>query len=486
MSHLRQSRTGWRTLLRQERAAVAGIFAVLAVPLASSIALAVDYSLIAHARIALQDAVDQAAITGASAYSDANQATSAKTAATNAFKAARLPGTLTSGTPNVTTNASGTINPNLGTQSAYTVTVTDTAQINAGFIRIFRPSLSITATATAANPKIAPKITVSQVRSSACDANTIYLYVVPTGSNGKPDYTSVPTFTTGSGGNYYQIGNNFGGALPSGQALPTVTANQALGIMLANKKNGNGCGISAADSYGNPNGYTVNFYSSFEGAGQPPSQKASSSSYTLTTTTTISGHGGNRTTTTTYSANWGSGNVSESDPGNPSCNSGTTHTSGNTTTLTQTCTSTEPSTASTYSATPSGGIMGNTPNCSLYVQTGVTQSYINNLSSSSSPPNAASSGHQGSCYSPTDSTSGYKYATPSCSQLSSLSAQSAVFWWNDTGGSRNVSHPSYGWSSGTSPGSADDRDYNDAFFALTCSAGNGGSGTGLTSVVLTQ
>ncbi len=477
---------GWRALLRQERAAVAGLFAVLAVPLVSGIALAVDYSLIADARLALQHAVDELAIAGASAYTAAGQGAAAQTVATNAFKAARLPGTLTAGNPTVTSNASGTINPNLGTQAAYTVTVTDTAQINAGFIRIFRPSLSITATATAANPKIAPKISFSEVRSSACDANSVYLYVIPTGSNGKPNYTSVPTFTTGSSGNYYEIGNNYGGSLPSGQKLPTITATQPLGLMLVNKKNGNGCGISGADLYGNPNGYTVNFYSGFEGAGQPPSQNAASSSYTLTTTTSGGSWWGG--STTTYTANWGSGNVSESDPGNPSCNVGTSvyNWRTGTTTKTQTCTSTEPNTSSTYAATPRGGSIGDTPNCALYVQTGVTQSDINNLSSSSSPPNAVPPGQQGSCYGPKDSASGYKYAAPSCAQLSALSAQSAVFWWNDTGGGRNTQHPSYGWGSGTSPGSGDDRDYNDAFFALTCSAGNGGSGTGLTSVVLTQ
>lgn len=481
-----------RRLLRQERAAVAVVFALLAVPLASGVALAVNYAVIVDARIALQNAVDEAALAGASVYTGSTQASAAQTAATNAFNATRLPAILTAGTPTVTTNNNGTINPSLGTQAAYSVTVTDTAQINSGFIKLFRPSLSITVSGTAGNPKVAPSITFSNVRASACDGNTLYLYVVPTGSNGKPNYSSVPSFSTGSGGNYYEIGNNFGGSLPSGQALPTITANQPLGIMLANKKNGNGsgCGITGADSYGTPNGFTNYFYSSYEAAGLPPSQTASSASYTLTTTTTTSGFIF-KTTTTTYAANWGSGNVTESDPGNPSCNTGTSVTSGNTTTLTQTCTPNEPSTSATYAATPSGGSIGATPNCSLYIQTGVTQSYVNGLSSSSSPPNAVASGHQGPCYGPTDSSSGYQYAAPTCAQLSALSAQAAVYWWNDTGGERAgapsaPSSPQYGWTSKTDPGSGDDRDYNDAFFAFTCATGNGGSGTGLTAVVLTQ
>ncbi|MBV9757576.1 MAG: hypothetical protein JO047_11015 [Alphaproteobacteria bacterium] len=483
----------WQALLRQERAAVAGVFALLAVPLVSGIALAVDYALFVDARIALQNAVDEAALAGAGAYSQSTQASAAQTAATNAFNAARLPGTLTAGTPTVTTNSSGTINPNLGTQAAYTVTVTDTAQITAGFIRIFRPSVSITLSGTAANPKISPNITFSNVRSSACDGNTLYLYQVPTGSNGKPNYASVPSFTTGAGGNYYEIGNNFSGSLPSGQTLPTVTATQPLGIMLGNKKNGNGngCGLTSADSYGAPNGYTEYAYSSLIGAGESPTQLAASSTFTLTTTTTTSGSGFSKTTSTTYAANWGSGSVTEADPGNPACNAGTSTTSGNTTTLVQTCSPNSPTTAATYAATPSGGTIGSTPNCSLYIQTGVTSSYVSNLSSSTTPPNAVSSGHQGPCYSPTDSTSGYQYTAPTCLQLSGLSAQTAVFWWNDTGGERAGapgagSSPQYGWSSKTAPGSGDDRDYNDAFFALTCSAGNGGSGTGLTAVVLTQ
>jgi Flp pilus assembly protein TadG len=483
----------WHALLRQERAAIAGVFAIMAMPLVSGVALAVDYALFVDARIALQNAVDEAALAGASAYSQSTQATAAQTVATNALKAARLPGTLTAGTPAVTTNSSGTINPNLGTQAAYTVTVTDTAQVTAGFIRIFRPSVGITVSGTAANPKIAPNITFSNVRSSACDGNTLYLYQVPMGSDGKPNYASVPSFTTGSGGNYYEIGNNFGGTLPSGQTLPTVTATQPLGIMLANKKNGNGtgCGLSSADSYGAPNGFTQYAYSSLIAAGESPSQLAAAQTFILTTTTTSSGWGFFKTTTTTYAANYGSGNVTEADPGNPSCNAGTSQTSGNTTTLTQTCTPNSPTTAATYSATPSGGSIGSTPNCSLYIQTGVSTSYVSGLSSSSTPPNAVASGHQGSCYSPTDDTSGYQYAAATCLQLSGLSAHTAVFWWNDTGGERAwapgaPSSPQYGWTTKTAHGSGDDRDYNDAFFALTCSSGNSGSGTGLTAVVLTQ
>jgi len=492
MSRAAELWSGLRRALRQERASVAVMFALMAVPLASGVALAVDYALIVDARIAMQHAVDEAALAGASAYTASAQATTAQTIATNYFNAARLPSTVAPGTPTVTTSNSGTINPSLGTQAAYTVTVADTAQINARFIKLFTSSLNITVSGTAANPKVAPSITFSNVRASACDANTLYLYVVPTGSNGQPNYTSVPSFTTGTGGNYYEIGNNFSGSLPSGQALPTITANQSLGILLTNKKNGNGtgCGVTGADSYGTPNGFTNYLYSSYEAAGLPPSQTASSATFTLITTTTTSGFI-IRTTTTTYAANWGSGNVTESDPGNPSCNTGTTVTSGSTTTLTQTCTPNEPTTSATYAATPSGGSIGASPNCNLYIQTGVTQSYVSGLASGSSPPNAPASGHQGPCYGPADSSSGYQYAAATCGQLSALSAQSAVYWWNDGGGERAgapaaPSSPQYGWTSKTAPGSGDDRDYNDAFFAFTCKAGTGGSGTGLTAVVLTQ
>lgn len=510
----------WRKLLPEQRGTVSVIFALAAIPLVSSVALAVDYSVITDARIALQHAADEAALAGASAYTDSTQASNAQTVATNAFNATRLPGTLSAGTPSVSTNASGTINPNLGSQAAYAVTVTDTATIAAGFIRIFQPSLSITVSATAANPQVQPVITVSKIRASACDGNAAYLYPV-TMTNGKPNWNKLPSFTTGSSGNYYDIGNNFGGSLPSSQTLPTVTANQPLGIMLANTKNGNktgcGSGLSNADSYGNPSGYTVDYYSAYMEEGLPPSQNAASQlSYTLTTTSTTTtttsgsgglgglgglggggggGGGGNSSTTTTYTANYGSGNVTESDPGNPSCDTGSTSTSSSTnrqtgkttttTVLTQTCSSTEPNTSETYAATPSGGSISSTPNCSLYVQTGVTQAYVNDLSSSSSPPNAVASGDQGPCYGAYDSSDGWKYAAPTCSQLSLLSAQTAVFWWNDTGGGRS-DPPGYGWGSESDPGSGDDRDYNDAFFALSCTTGNGGSGTGFTAVVLTQ
>ena len=475
--------------LRRDRSGVTGLaFAAMAMPILLGIGLAVGYAQIVEAKAALQHAADAAAIAGASAFTDATQSSTAQTVATNYFNAAVLPSVLAvaAGNPNVTSNGSGTINPALGTQAAFTVTVSATASINSNLIKLFTPSLNMSVSATAANPKVTPSITFSNVRSSACDGNTLYLYQVPM-SNGKPTYNKVPKFTTGSGGNYYAIGNNFGGSLPSGQSLPTITANQPLGIMLANTKNGDKCGGTAADSYGVPNGDTAYFYSSYEASGQPPGQTVNSSSYTLITTTTRSGGWGSGTLTSTYQANWGSGNVTESDPGNPSCDAGTTtHPGPRTKVLTQTCTPTTPNTSSSYAATPSGGVIGATPNCSLYIQTGVTQSYVNGLTSSSTPPNAAPSGQQGPCYGPNDTTAGSQYAAATCAQLSALSAHTAVLWWNDTGGNRASGSPNYGWSSNTDPGSGDDRDYNDAFFAFTCLAGNGGSGTGLTAVVLTQ
>jgi hypothetical protein len=135
-----------------------------------------------------------------------------------------------------------------------------------------------------------------------------------------------------------------------------------------------------------------------------------------------------------------------------------------------------------------------TGNCSLYVQTGtgVTASYLSGLTTSSSAPSAA----QGTCFNMTGG--GANYSAPSCAQLSSLAsgtgssavAPAAVFWWDDDGGVGPgeqyygpSSHCSQIGSSGA--GYGEDCQYKNMVVTLQCQA-IGGSGTGYTSVVLTQ
>jgi hypothetical protein len=169
-------------------------------------------------------------------------------------------------------------------------------------------------------------------------------------------------------------------------------------------------------------------------------------------------------------------------PGSGSSNcTSTSSTSGSTTTTVYTCTT-------QYFTTKTS----TTPNCSLYVQTGVTQSYVNALSNSSTAPAAALS----NCFS--TSGGGAAYAAPSCAQLSALSNQAgssaiapaAVFWWDDAGGvgpGEQYYSPSSHCSatSPNGPGYGEDCQYKNNFFAAKCTT-SGGSGSGYTEVVLTQ
>ncbi|MEM5389116.1 hypothetical protein VSR68_37020 [Paraburkholderia phymatum] len=75
-------------------------------------------------------------------------------------------------------------------------------------------------------------------------------------------------------------------------------------------------------------------------------------------------------------------------------------------------------------------------NCLLYVETGVSASYLKNFTDSSSAPSAA----RYNCFNTT--SGGASYSAPSRSMLSSLAggsgssatAPAAVFWWDDGGG----------------------------------------------------
>jgi len=511
----------WRILLRQERAAIAGTFALLAVPLVSGVALAVDYALFVDARIALQNAADEAALAGATVYSQSTQASAAQTAATNAFNAARLPGTLTAGTPSVTTNASGTINPNLGTQSAYTVTVTDTAQITAGFIRIFRPSVSITVSATAANPLAKPSITFGNINSTACDGNSAYLYLVPSKSGGGFDYSSVPSFSVATGspghyvqGNYYEIGTSYAGSsspysqLPAGQTPPTITANQPLGFMLRNDTNGNtgnsscGAAVTGANSWGAPNGASQALYSSLiknnSGTGSP--SDLTNYTYKVAVTSTTSRFSGTTITgvSTTLPASilYPSGTTINEPIASSSYNNLWTYLGiNNPSSGYSNCTSTLSGSTTTYTCQTQyrTSATSSTPNCALYIQSGVTQAYVSGLSNSSPSPSAAVP----HCFTPQQG--GSDYAAPTCAQISALAsgtgstaiAPAIVIWWDDTGGV-TPAEQYYGPSSHCStvvangPGYGEDCQYHNNFFAIECTTGNGGSGTGLTAVVLTQ
>ena len=511
-----------RRLLGDRRGVVSVLFGLMLIPFVMFLGVVVDYARMVQYKTDLQNVVDEAAIAGASAFLDPTQATNAVTVATNYFNAASavLPPSTSLSTPVITSNVSGTINPALGTANAYTVTVSANGNIATTFLSLIYSTLNISATGTAGNPVIQPQLVFSNVGSQACDGNTVYLYQVPkNGSGSGYNFDTFPSFSVASGGhqgNYYWIGSSYAasnpngfGKAPTGQTLPTFNVNQPLGVMLQNDTNGNtsnpscGAAVTGANSYGAPNGASQAFYSSLLGAGDSPSDDTNYS-YTAKVTTSSTVSHGHTTCTSTITAVQvtlpasilnpsgivinepiasGSYNVLATylginDPGSGFSN----------------CTSSVSGCVTTYTCSTQYYTAANsaTPNCSLYVATGVTSSYISGLTSSSTAP-AAAVPH---CASVTGA--GYQFAAPTCAQLSALAsgsggsaiAPAAVFWWDDAGGV-GPGEQFYGPASHctgiatNAAGYGEDCQYKNNFFAMQCNV-TGGSGSGLTEVVLTQ
>ena len=513
-------------LLGDRRGVVGIIFGLMLIPFVMLLGVVVDYARSVQYKTDLQNIVDEAAIAGAAAFLGPSQASNAVTVATNYFNQAlnHLPPSISVSATSITSNTSGTINPALGTANAYTVTVSASANIATTFLAVVYHTLNIQATGTAGNPVITPQLVFTEVNSVACDGNTAYLYQVPKNSGGTGyNYASVPSFSVESGGtpgNYYWIGSSYAssnpnglGVAPSGQTLPTFNVNQPLGVMLRNDTNGNtsnpscGVAVTGANSYGAPNQASQVFYSSLLGNAQSPSQNTNYS-YNAAVTTSSGSHGSCTSTITAVTVTLP---ASIAYPSGTSICYGSGHgclslASGSYNTLStylginaptsgySNCTSSVSGCVTTYTCSTQyyTTSTSSTPNCSLYVQTGVTESYVSGLSSSSTAPSAAVP----NCSSVTGG--GYQFAAPTCAQLSALAsgtggsaiANAAVFWWDDAGGV-GPGEQYYGPAShcaqiaANGPGYGEDCQYKNNFFAIECNV-QGGSGSGLTEVVLTQ
>jgi hypothetical protein len=310
--------------------------------------------------------------------------------------------------------------------------------------------------ATAGQPLVIANLALGNPNSQACDANTVSVYVIPKNAAGTGYDYSVAALQALPASAFTQVG--------SGASLPAVTANQPLGVRLQNVTGGI-CGGTAGNPYGAPSGSSNYFYSSLLYNQMSPSEITNytypvvatynflSNSYTQLQITP------NNSATKTYSGtslNTGSylGNANCSLDSSVSPNPSISGFNGVYHYLCKTQYHQENGNPSTAG------------NCSLYIQTGVSSSYVNGLTASSPAP----AGSAGQCYTPSQANA--SYAAPTCSQLSALanngSAPAAVFWWNDGGGV-----------------GSDDYDYNDAYFAMNCST-TGGNSSGNTQVALVK
>lgn len=306
-----------RARFARQRGVSSIMLLVLLVPLLLCVGIAVDVARMVQFRSDLQNAVDEAALAGAAVFIDSTQSALASSVATNYFNRAILPVAISVSKPTVTTNASGTINPTLGTSAAHSVTVSATAQVQTTLMALVAPTMAtVSTTATAANPVVQANLAFPTQVSAACDGNSVYLYQVPQNSTKTGyDYSSVPAYSTS---NYYRIYTSYSPSSSMGQAvsqtLPTFSVNQPLGVMMRNDTNGNvgnsNCGVTVtgANSYGAPSGSSQAFYSSLLMNGQSPSEN---SNYTYSATVSVTTTNTQTTTTTTgYGAGTSTSNSS--------------------------------------------------------------------------------------------------------------------------------------------------------------------------------
>lgn len=266
----------------------------MAVPMMVAVGVGAGYAQLSETDTWLQDAVDNSALAGASAYTDSTQGSSAQTIGANYISKTPLPAGITLVSSNVTAAQDPS---NLG----YNVTVTAVAKLNAPILSSVLSYTTISATATARNPTVNLKLSTSHFGTSAADWNSIYYYPVPM-SNGQPQYNSVPALSQ-----FYEVGTNCnngstnwssssrcntsaGGAIPNNKTPPTIGATQPIAFVLENMTAGLSSSSSpsyASNGFGSKAGNINYFSSAFEEAAEPPSQQTNyynSLLYNVTTT----------------------------------------------------------------------------------------------------------------------------------------------------------------------------------------------------------
>lgn len=182
LSHLHKDRV----------ASVSVMFAFSLVAVVPAIGIAVDVSRAVQFRTALQNAVDNAALAGASAFITSTDATSGTSAASNYLTKAlaAMPGGASGdGTP--------TITPTVSTGNGNTVRIDAARSLPMTFLSPIMPAMKISVTATALNnpqstafvggtnpPPNTPPLKAS---SDAGDHNMIYMYPIPADGSAPKD-----------------------------------------------------------------------------------------------------------------------------------------------------------------------------------------------------------------------------------------------------------------------------------------------------------
>ncbi|HXP30743.1 MAG TPA: hypothetical protein VN832_06615, partial [Stellaceae bacterium] len=216
---------------------------------------AIDFTRAAQIKSMLQGIVDAAATSGASVYTSASSASTAQTIATNFMNngVASLPpnGGVTFTVTTGTTTSSGST-------TGYTVSISASAQPPTTLLGLFEHSLPTSLSATATNPLVNGTFDAGSFVSYACDANSLYWYIVPAGG-GVPAASAVNLLWSNTT------------ASPTTKITFPVPASQNVGFAFKNVTGARPTSLGGCNygnnAYGAHPGDTQWFYSSL----QPPS-----------------------------------------------------------------------------------------------------------------------------------------------------------------------------------------------------------------------
>ncbi len=212
----------FRRLSRETNGTVAVLFGVMLVPLIIAIGAGLDYGRDAAIRAKLQSAVDGAALAGASAYTSP-AAQSQATALAQDYV-----GKGTAALPSGVTVTSSTITPGTtgsGNTLAYTMAVTVTISVPPLFLTLIRGPVAVTVSAKAKNPVVTATISGNGFKSSACDANSVYWYIVPA-NGGVPDSSALNFIWSNSDATQPALSISLAASQKIGFAMKNVTGGQ--------------------------------------------------------------------------------------------------------------------------------------------------------------------------------------------------------------------------------------------------------------------
>ena len=410
----RRVRGGLRAGGTDRRGSIAVMTALMCIPLFLAAGLAVDLARLVLAQHSLQSAVDDASLAGAAAYTAATNNAIAVTVATNYFNnvplgagVAVVPGSL------VITALPGTM---YNKQASYNVSTTVSASIQMTFMSLAKIStISLSAKATAGNPLLQAIITVQNGGGTAVDWNSVWMYPVPNGTNGKPDFSQfvplasmyeISSTCQGATNGEYQANavcnSMYGASVPNPQTFPTVASTTPLAFMFANLQEGSWAKKNQYDGMSTWGAVLMEWHflmSANLALGLSPSQYDNGTEAAMAIfATSFQGFTSQANAYAIY-----------------------------------------PTTASTT-----------TSNCALQVAVVNTAQAL-----PYAPPTT------GKCFAPGDTSSGYQYANLSCSQMNGRTFE---YWWNDMGG--DTTYDSY---PGHIAGAAGDNlNYADVYYTVSC------------------